>query len=159
MPKKKLFGKQDVGCYADSSFGHDHIRDVLADYMDQLREPKLATELRSEPSDDMSEEDDAIDILNENTTKGCSWGMYEGSLCLSADQDWQENPGVCVNPPFTKEHFQVIAEVLRINRPRDARSTQEEVDLWNKIVDDFAAELRRVGRRFDEAKFMNWVNK
>lgn len=65
------------GCYADGAFGHSHVRDVLADLVeDALAEDKhapadertrleaLVDELRGPQSDDAGEEDEALDYLN-----------------------------------------------------------------------------------------------
>jgi len=82
----KVNGKViDPGCYADGSFGYDHIRSVLADLVEEfLDDSKLAEELRGPMSDDDSEALDAIDRLNEITVNGY-WTLEDGDLLLLDD--------------------------------------------------------------------------
>jgi hypothetical protein len=84
-----VFGPEDTGPYSNI---YD-TRDVLARFMDGLGEDELAGELRGEPSDDYSEEEDAIDALNENTAEGFSWGIHPdepGVLMLQAEEWWEQ---------------------------------------------------------------------
>ena len=93
---KKIYGRSDVGCYADGAGGQEHIRAVLADILGYFRKTSeiraLIAELEDEPSDDMSEEDDAIELLNSITAEGFSWGMSNGDLMLLSNEDWEASP-------------------------------------------------------------------
>ena len=128
----KLYGLEQVGCYADGTFGHAHIRSTLSGLLYELRcnithlfigrdtihavspsnklkhlgfnrmgvnhylsivdtAKSLMGNLDGEPpSDDFSEEDDAIDLLNEHATDGTvSFGMFEGDLVLASNRQWE----------------------------------------------------------------------
>ena len=75
----------EPGCYADSGFGWDHVRDVLASLCEDIGRDDLAEELRAEPSDDAGEEYDALDALDDATVGG-SWEFdgERGGLFLDA---------------------------------------------------------------------------
>jgi hypothetical protein len=82
---KTIFTKKDVGCYGDHSFGWDHVRHVLADLITSSLKfgpeaDKLAKELRSEPPDDYSDEQDALDLLNQHTEEGLVWVIDQDLL-------------------------------------------------------------------------------
>lgn len=84
--ERKLFTTRDVGCIADGALGHNHVRAVLADIMDELNYPIMVDELRDAPPDDYSDEDDAIDILNTDHVDGVYIVMSEGNLlCVPED--------------------------------------------------------------------------
>jgi hypothetical protein len=71
--------------WGDGSFGHKHIRERLASLVREFND-ELAGELLNEPSDDMSEEDEALDILNANTSQDNGpvvWEFVDGDLMLS----------------------------------------------------------------------------
>jgi hypothetical protein len=78
-------GKNVTGCYADGSFGHDHVREVLAHQVesDGCIDRALIEALLGPMSDDAQEEYDAIAWLNENA---CIDGVYftlnDGDLLL-----------------------------------------------------------------------------
>ena len=98
-----MFTANEIGCIADGSFGHAHVRERLADLLVHMfrHHPRggdgvhwaeaapLVAELRAEPSDDYSEEDDAIGLLNEHAV---SWevlfSMEDGDLMLVATDDY-----------------------------------------------------------------------
>ena len=83
------FTTHDIGCLADGSFGHEHVRKILASLMDNL-DPVLALELEGIPSDDFREEDDALDILNTRCT-GVYIAFRDGDLlCISEEEDRDE---------------------------------------------------------------------
>ena len=79
---RMLFDDSDIGCYADSTFGHGHVRRKLAELVEGI-DPMLAKELRVSPSDDMGEETDALDILNDRTQQTCRWEIIDGDLMLT----------------------------------------------------------------------------
>lgn len=79
----------DAGVYGDAAFGEEHVRDILANLVEHF-DMELAEELRGEPSDDLSEEDDAIDLLNDRTEPGAVWEFVEGDLVLAAEEDIEE---------------------------------------------------------------------
>ncbi len=91
-----LFTKDDCGCYAECGNGEDHRRSVLADTLREIcidamtigsEEYNTAftihNDLLKPSSEDYSEEDDAIDILNDYTEKGIYWEMVDGDLMLN----------------------------------------------------------------------------
>lgn len=80
------FTSQDVGCWADGAYGEDHRRRKLAAMLRDLGAEGAALYLDEEPSDDYSEEDDALDILQKHTAPGLLWFMESGDLLL----DWAE---------------------------------------------------------------------
>lgn len=67
------------------------------------------------------------------------------------DQDYEHNP------PMTRGHFELIANVLRVNYPRDGRAAERE--LWQRIAEDFSAELARTSPNFNLGKFWRAVNR
>jgi hypothetical protein len=84
------FTKRDVGCYADGAYGHDHIRERLADLVESvgrrsLALDKLIEDLRNPMSDDASEEEDALDYLQTFTAEGVYWAFEGGDLILWED--------------------------------------------------------------------------
>ena len=85
---KKSWNKGDVGCYADDCGGEKHIREVLAGLVEPYGDKgrKLAEELRGEPSDDASEDYEALDLLNEDTVEGIHWEL-DGGLFLLKDEE------------------------------------------------------------------------
>lgn len=92
---KTLFTKQDIGCHADGTFGNDHCRNVLQTLLDDVGrsdgfEPseqltyiaEIRRFLMADPSDDFSEEDEAIEILQSVTDDNLQWVMESGDLLL-----------------------------------------------------------------------------
>lgn len=74
------------GCYAESAQGHQHVRNTLADLLDCLQSwSPLIPELRKEMSDDASEEDEALTVLNLHCD-GCFWELLDGELMLTAEE-------------------------------------------------------------------------
>lgn len=80
----RFFDEADCGCHADEALGHQHIRERLADLLDTLSDGKstLADELRSDPPDDYSDEDEALNILQDNTIDGLVWTIDGGLMLL-----------------------------------------------------------------------------
>ena len=78
----KRYTLADRGCWADGAFGHEHLRAVLSGMVADLGNADLASELEGWPSDDMSEEDEALALLQEYTDEGLSWAFQDGDLIL-----------------------------------------------------------------------------
>lgn len=82
----------DVGCHADSSLGHAHVRAVLADLVrTYCNAPDVVHALNGEMSDDAWEENDALAMLNDDA---CSHGVYfdfvDGDLLLLKRTDTED---------------------------------------------------------------------
>ncbi len=94
MSKQTIFTTADVGCHADGTYGRDHRRNILGilveqsakgrNYWDHNSDKAVCVDLASVPSDDYSEEQDAMDILQSVTTDGLVWRMIDGDLMLTA---------------------------------------------------------------------------
>ena len=94
MPTEQVvFKAEDRGCYADGTYGEDHrrahLRGLLHTIAKQTRSSKntvignLVLALIAEPTDDYSEEDYAIGLLNDHTESGSYWEMVDGDLMLN----------------------------------------------------------------------------
>lgn len=81
---KPTWTAADAGCWADGASGHNHVRHMLA-WLVVIVNGELFQRLQEEPSDDLSEEDDAIKELNKHTA-GATWELVDGDLMLSADE-------------------------------------------------------------------------
>lgn len=81
--------KTDVGCHADGALGHAHVRAVLADLVSSYcKAPVLVRELNADMSDDASEEDEAIDLLNSTACEqDVHFELSDGDLVLVSDAD------------------------------------------------------------------------
>lgn len=79
-----MYGKAGLGCWADGSYGHSHVRAKLADMMDSFGQRRLCALLEGEwRGDDAHEEDEAIDWLNANAcTHEVYFAMVDGDLML-----------------------------------------------------------------------------
>ncbi|MCK5604433.1 hypothetical protein KAR91_21260 [Candidatus Pacearchaeota archaeon] len=89
------FTEKDIGCHADCIFGHQHRRSILANYVRKIVgikfpsiDPTLVNELHAEPTDDFSEEDDAIEILQSVTDDSLVWALEAGDLLLMSKEDY-----------------------------------------------------------------------
>ena len=95
-----LYKKTDCGCYGDgSTFGTTHIRERLYDLVNSTLKfgnpdltqlefgERLLADLDAEPSDDFSEEDNAIDFLQQFTEEGLFWMMHSGDLILTEEEE------------------------------------------------------------------------
>jgi len=82
--KYEQFTAADVGCWADGASGWVHVRDVLANLINPLN-PTLAEELTQGMSDDASEEQEALDLLQEHTAEGFVWIFDSGDLILAPE--------------------------------------------------------------------------
>ena len=91
MARRIDFYRTGLGCIADGSYGQAHIRERLAELVQPYgRKGKaLAIELGKPMSDDASEEDDAIDLLNNYTEDGIYFTMSNGDLLL-VDESFSE---------------------------------------------------------------------
>jgi hypothetical protein len=86
-----LFTRSDVGCWVDGAFGEDHRRDKLSVLLESIGTPNalnLATELLEPAPDDYSDEDDALELLQENTEEGLIWMMEAGNILLIVADDY-----------------------------------------------------------------------
>ena len=81
--------KLGPGLYADAAFGWDHIREIMADMVEEwLGDKELAEELRGEPPDDAGDEYEALDKLNEVTENGYwEFSEYGDGLVLIAEEE------------------------------------------------------------------------
>ena len=75
----------DYGCYADGSFGHQHIRTVLSDFVRVLGDIKLSDSLNGEMPDDAWDEYEALDKLNNVTQTPGYWDLHDGDLIFRKD--------------------------------------------------------------------------
>lgn len=83
----KTFTKNDIGCYADSGFGHDHVRSMLSMLVLDAGREDLAELLLGDMSDDASEEDEALDVLNELCSENVYFDFHDGDLMLFVRED------------------------------------------------------------------------
>lgn len=77
-----LYRKSDIGCFADCCNGEDHRREILANLMANLKKYDLAIELRGPSSGNYSDEDRALQVLQNFTESGLTWTMEAGDLLL-----------------------------------------------------------------------------
>lgn len=84
---KKIIFKSFPGCYGDGTFGHQHVRERLAAEVSRF-DSDLAELLRGPMSDDGSEEDEALEILNSHTARNMFWHFENGDLLLSRMGDY-----------------------------------------------------------------------
>lgn len=82
------------GCYGDGANGHQHTRAKCADLLESLgcRDTVLIDSLRGDMSDDASEEEDAVDWLEEHAEHATArWGWQDGDFglweCTISDED------------------------------------------------------------------------
>ncbi len=87
--EQRFFDATDVGCHADGTFGHQHIRETLSRLIDTLDggmcnedAQTLMESLEGDMPDDAWDEDEAIEILQQNSTDDVSWEFVDGSLLL-----------------------------------------------------------------------------
>ena len=91
-----MFSLKDVGCYADGCTGHQHVRNTLAQLVEDTAPRRDAREieplvqsLRADVwPDDMSDENDAIEYLHKFTDARCVWELVDGELFLNKS-DWE----------------------------------------------------------------------
>ena len=79
----------DVGCYIDGASGHSDHRHQLASMIEDYN-AVLANELRDGNwqnwPDDLSDEDDAIELLDAHTDEGLYWFCEAGGLFLTESE-------------------------------------------------------------------------
>lgn len=80
--KRCMITSDCVGCIADGSFGHKHVRAKLADLCEAISRKDLATLLRGEMSDDAGEESEALDALNDECADDVHFNIVDGDLVL-----------------------------------------------------------------------------
>lgn len=91
---KHLWDISDAGCWGDGALGHKHVRHKLADLVLECGKVDLYHELMGEPSDDLGEEDEALDILNDRTYNAV-WCFREGDLLLLSKEEVEnDNSGL-----------------------------------------------------------------
>lgn len=83
------------GCYADGAFGQHHIREKLIELLEEIDpDHDMIEALRGPAPDDFSDEDEAIEALQERTASGLVWELDGGDLILrltdSVDPDQLE---------------------------------------------------------------------
>lgn len=83
----RTFCKSEIGCHADGSFGHCHCREVLARILMECTSKMTGAveSLLLEPTDGLSEEDEAIAWLNENACRDGVWFEFENGDLLLVD--------------------------------------------------------------------------
>lgn len=98
----KKYTVKDVGCFGDSSFGHQHVRNCLATLLQHLLRPcgaevdgkdvveQCIQALQGEMSDDASEEYEAIEMLNDVAVDGVHFEFCDGDLLLRSDSELDE---------------------------------------------------------------------
>ena len=75
------FTSKDIGCYGDGCGGWQHVRDRLATLVEPYS-AHIAAELLADMSDDASEEDEALILLQAHTEPGMAWAFIDGDLLL-----------------------------------------------------------------------------
>ena len=97
--KPILYTESDLGCHIDGAYGTDHARRKLIDMLEYClcayspnENPRPQIEqiqnyLEQEPSDDMSEFDEATEILQDHTADGLVWIWDSGDLILTTDDE------------------------------------------------------------------------
>lgn len=86
-----MYSRNDQGCFGDGAHGHQHIRLVLADLLADAGAPlDYIKPLENEMSDDASEEDDALEWLNDNVCDGVAFGFADGDLLLLSHAGWED---------------------------------------------------------------------
>ena len=95
LEKKPIeYNEDDLGCWVDACFGHEHLRERLANMLEAAGGPeKLVVELRAEDeSDDFGDVDDAVAWLNENAVVGnVVFTLDAGDLILTEDENEDED--------------------------------------------------------------------
>jgi hypothetical protein len=89
------YTKKDCGCYIDGAFGEDHRRAKLASLIRGLETSEMIDargysvleSLQGNPPDDLSDEDDALDILSQFTEDGLIWEFNAGDLILFNEEE------------------------------------------------------------------------
>lgn len=84
------WNQHDVGCWADGALGTMHVRQRLACLVANVWNSEtferfaydIAEALDGLPSDDASEEFDALEVLQEFTESGLVWEFVDGDLML-----------------------------------------------------------------------------
>jgi hypothetical protein len=83
------FTIDDIGCYADGTFGHGGIRGRLAELVEAVdggignpESLELVESLGGSMPDDCWDEDRAIELLDEATADGLEWRIDAGDLLL-----------------------------------------------------------------------------
>lgn len=78
--KRYDWTEYEIGCYADASLGWNHVRNALADIIEEYNKT-LAEYLRN-PEVGGDDEDEALEILNHYTESGLVWVLDDEGLFL-----------------------------------------------------------------------------
>jgi hypothetical protein len=89
------YTKNNTGCYIDAAFGEDHRRAKLADLIRDLETQEMietrgysvVESLAIESPDDFSDEEDALEILQQFTESGLVWSFEAGDLILATEEE------------------------------------------------------------------------
>ena len=86
----------EPGCYADATFGMDHVYAVLADLVEDY-DSEIAGALRegwAENGREWAHEvaDDALEVLNSYVPDGLVWTFESGDLLLIAEDEAFDTP-------------------------------------------------------------------
>jgi len=86
---KSKFTRADCGCYADGALGHKYIRAQLARLVSEYvpNGVELMCALLGEMSDDASEEDEALELLQRECAADVCFEFRDGDLILSVCDD------------------------------------------------------------------------
>ena len=92
---KPVYTRRDLGCWIDGAGGQDHRRAKLRDMLEecfQVSDPAMQSDiqriqryLEDDMSDDASEEDEAIEIIQHHTEEGLIWEQ-DGDFCLREEE-------------------------------------------------------------------------
>lgn len=81
------FTSNDIGCFADGTYGHDHVRERMAVLLEKLAPSVIVEDLREPMSDDCCEEDAAMDALNALCSEDVFFTLDGGDLLLVSAGD------------------------------------------------------------------------
>lgn len=88
--------------------------------------------------------------VTEDFRRDSEWEGYEEGLAAGLAKIVRKRK-FATNPSMSRGHFQMVAGVLAANRPAPGARGW---DLWNRLVEDFASEMRRGNPAFDYEKFV-----
>lgn len=78
----KPYTANDLGCYIDGTFGHDHAHETIATLLGwKGRRP-------ADCIDDYCSLDDDTELLDKHTEDGLYWLWYEGDLILTDQTEY-----------------------------------------------------------------------
>lgn len=87
-----LFDAKQVGVVGDGNYGHEHVRDMMAVYLQSIRNhhtlnrrheiDRVIASLKRPMPPDAADEDRAITLLSEVTADALEWAYESGNLVL-----------------------------------------------------------------------------